>query len=209
MDRTKGVVNIKGKEYETVAYRKFLFFSVCPEGTIETDLLENDDDRTVFKAIIKTGEKVKSVGHAQRLKSSSPVCKHSWFEVAETAAIGRALSNGNFTKSSTCSYEEMLATGELVPDKNPVRSHVVKTKEQIVLDQIKSETMDENTFKQSPIIDDIKGLCTIICKGMDRKQKVDFMIANLKVTGFNQLQDFTYRELVEVQSLLLQIQGEH
>lgn len=197
MERSKGVVLIRGKEYETVAYRKYLFYKACPDGIIKTELLHNDDSRTVFKAIISTGETIKSTGHAQRIKGSTPVCKTSWFEVTETASIGRALSNGSYTETTTCSYEEMVSAGANREEM------VIAENNQKVLAHVEQKENNKDM-----IVEDIRGLCASVCKGLGQTEKVNFMTKELKITGFKQLYDFEYRELVEVHSLLLKMQGE-
>ena len=62
---------IKGKNYAQVPERIKAFRSLFPMGTIETELLANNDGVCVFKAVVRVGETILGVGHAYEKEDSS------------------------------------------------------------------------------------------------------------------------------------------
>ena len=88
-----GVVNIKGKEYQTVAKRIKDFKDAYSEGySIVTEIIKSDHDAVVMKASIVKEDKVLSTGYAEEIRGSSNINKSSALENAETSAVGRALA---------------------------------------------------------------------------------------------------------------------
>lgn len=99
---------IKGKEYAEVNQRILAFRKLYPEGTIETELVEDSDGRCVFKATVIADEKVLGTGYAYEKESSSFINKTSYIENCETSAVGRALGMvGIGVNVSVASYEEV------------------------------------------------------------------------------------------------------
>lgn len=88
-----GIVNIHGKEYQTVAYRVSKFRELHPNWSLTTDVLFRDFDVVVMKATIldDTG-RVLATGHAEEFRADGKINKTSALENAETSAIGRALA---------------------------------------------------------------------------------------------------------------------
>jgi hypothetical protein len=67
-----GKVNIRGKEYLTVAYRIKQFRVDHPDWQIHTDIIKMDDDRVVVRAEIADSAGVTvATGHAEEKRSSS------------------------------------------------------------------------------------------------------------------------------------------
>ena len=91
----QGVVNIRGKEYHTVAKRvnDFREYNEDKYG-ITTEILTNDDLVTI-RATITAREDgfVVATGTAEERRNSTQINKTSALENAETSAIGRALAN--------------------------------------------------------------------------------------------------------------------
>lgn len=84
-------INIKGKQYATVDARVAAFWELYPQGSITTDLLEDNGERCVFKATAWDGPTAIATGHAFELQSASYINKTSYLENCETSAVGRAL----------------------------------------------------------------------------------------------------------------------
>lgn len=88
-----GVVNIRGKEYQTVALRVSNFREKFPAYSLVTEVLHRDLDCVVMKATISNNDgRIVATGHAEEYRKASEINKTSALENAETSAIGRALA---------------------------------------------------------------------------------------------------------------------
>lgn len=98
-------------DYQTVDDRLHEFWSRFPDGRVLTQLVSQENDRWVVKALVYTdsGDEVaRATGFAEEKIGSSPVNKTSALENAETSAIGRALANmGMSPKGQRPSREEL------------------------------------------------------------------------------------------------------
>jgi len=89
----EGVVNIRGKDYQTVAYRVQRFREVHADWSLTTSVVLRDDDCVVMEATIAAPDgRVVANGHAEEYRKSSQINRTSALENAETSAIGRALA---------------------------------------------------------------------------------------------------------------------
>ena len=93
MSSNTGIVNIRGKEYQTVALRVQKFREAHPTWALTSEVLFRDADCVVMKSIIAddTG-RVLATGHAEEYRKSSQINGTSALENAETSAHGRALA---------------------------------------------------------------------------------------------------------------------
>ena len=94
---SNGIVNIKGKEYKTVALRVAEFRDKFPTYFLTTEIVKIDDDQCIIKAYVgqhqTNGENhVFATGHAQEFRKASQINGTSYVENCETSAIGRALA---------------------------------------------------------------------------------------------------------------------
>lgn len=90
-----GIVNIHGKDYQTVAYRVNEFRKSHPaeQGwSILTEVLHADAEVVRMKALVVINNAVLATGHSEEYRASSKINKTSALENAETSAIGRALA---------------------------------------------------------------------------------------------------------------------
>ena len=116
--------DIKGKDYVEVNQRIKAFRSLYPEGTIETEMLSNENGICVFKANVYIPEydeqaigmgvklcnskRLIATGHAYEKEDSSFINKTSYIENCETSAVGRALGMlGLGIDTSVASAEEV------------------------------------------------------------------------------------------------------
>lgn len=102
-------IPVKGKEYAQVPERIKAFRSMCPGGTITTEILSLENGVVTMKATIyaENGD-ILATGHAQEKESSSFINKTSFIENCETSAVGRALGMcGIGVDNSVASAEEV------------------------------------------------------------------------------------------------------
>jgi deoxycytidylate deaminase len=93
MAKDNGVVNIHGKEYQTVALRVNKFREIYGLAfSLLTEIVYADDKVVRMKATISDENRVIATGHAEEYRGSSNINKNSALENAETSAIGRALA---------------------------------------------------------------------------------------------------------------------
>lgn len=105
--------DIKGKEYAEVNQRIKAFRMCCPDGTIETELISNENGVCIIRAIVGCRDEngnlcTLGTGTAYEKENSSFINKTSYIENCETSAVGRALGMAGFgIDTSVASYEEV------------------------------------------------------------------------------------------------------
>ena len=87
-----GVVNIRGKEYETVALRVHKFRQAHPLWEIKTIIEFQSDERVLMRCEIRDeGGRLKATGHAEETRTGN-INSVSAIENCETSAVGRGLA---------------------------------------------------------------------------------------------------------------------
>lgn len=102
-----GVVNIRGREYKTVALRVQEFREQHPDWLLNTEIVNMDDTVVVMRATISDREMVLATGHSEEYRTASQINKTSALENAETSAIGRALAALGYGGSEFASANEV------------------------------------------------------------------------------------------------------
>jgi hypothetical protein len=88
-----GIVNIHGRDYETVALRVKKFRGEHPDWTLLTEIVARTDECVVMKASILNDQgRVLATGHSEEYRSDGKINATSALENSETSAIGRALA---------------------------------------------------------------------------------------------------------------------
>lgn len=100
-------IDIKGKQYASVASRVEAFRTHFPTATIETVLVHDDEQRVVIQAKIQIGENLISTGYAEEIRGEGWINTTSALENAETSAIGRSLSAFGLSGSEYASANEV------------------------------------------------------------------------------------------------------
>ena len=119
-NETIKTTDIKGKEYAEVNQRIKAFRMLYPNGTIETEMISNENGVCIFKAKvgytttifeddkIRTEYTLLGTGTAYEKEDSSFINKTSYIENCETSAVGRALGMCGFgIDVSVASAEEV------------------------------------------------------------------------------------------------------
>lgn len=110
-----GIVNIKGKDYQTVAYRIHQFRSAeqFAGHQIVTDIVSMDEKVVVMKAgIYNAAGLLIATGFSEEYRTSSPINRTSALENAETSSIGRALACLGIGGTHFASAEEVARAVE-------------------------------------------------------------------------------------------------
>lgn len=105
-----GIVNIHGKEYQTVASRVQRFREQYKDKYgLPTAIVDRDDSVVVMKASVirLEDDKVVATGYAEENRTSSQINRTSALENAETSAIGRALANFGMAGTEYASADEV------------------------------------------------------------------------------------------------------
>jgi len=103
-----GVVNIRGKEYQTVALRVQKFREAHPEWELSTEIIEANEKFVIMQArIYNTDGKCIATGHAEEFRAASQINSTSALENAETSAIGRALAAAGWGGTEFASANEV------------------------------------------------------------------------------------------------------
>ena len=103
-----GIVNIRGKEYQTVALRVQKFREEHPEWELSTEIIEANDKFVIMQARIYNYDgKCIATGHAEEFRAASQINYTSALENAETSAIGRALAAAGWGGTEFASANEV------------------------------------------------------------------------------------------------------
>ena len=116
-----GIVNIRGKEYKTVALRIAEFRAKHPISDgwgIITEASEANEVIMVKASVLSPNGQVVATGHAEERRGSNNINKTNAIENCETGAIGRALSACGFAGEEFASAEEMQRVEEPVAQAN-------------------------------------------------------------------------------------------
>ena len=132
----EGVVNIRGKEYKTVALRVQEFREKYPNYYLTTEIVKIDDDQCIVKAMVVKDNVVIATGHAQEFRKASQINGTSYVENCETSAIGRALACLGIGGTEFASANEVV--NAIHQQNNPVAEEL--TEEQL---EIAKNNLDE------------------------------------------------------------------
>ena len=156
--------NIKGKEYAEVNQRIKAFRMVFPEGSIETDLLSNENGICIFKATVWNGDTILGEGTAYEKENSSFINKTSYIENCETSAVGRALGMAGFgIDTSVASAEEVQNAISQQEDLKPIDENRVKVLQSLIKDLPNATDFYNNEIVSKYNIKDLKELNTKQC----------------------------------------------
>ncbi len=100
-------IDIKGKQYASVASRVEAFRTHFPTASIETVLIHDDEQRVVIQAKIRIGDNLISTGYAEEFRGEGWINATSALENAETSAIGRSLSAFGLSGNEFASANEV------------------------------------------------------------------------------------------------------
>lgn len=147
-NETIKTTDIKGKDYAEVNQRIKTFRMIYPTGTIETEMISNENGICIFRANIYNEDKLLATGTAYEKENSSFINKTSYIENCETSAVGRALGMCGFgIDTSIASAEEVQnAIANQEPKAKP--NIKVKDKEVMITEQQKEKIKELYTSEE-------------------------------------------------------------
>ena len=104
---TVPTVNIKGKQYSTVAERHRFLLKYFPETRIDEQIVFQDEKRVITKTTLYIGETPYSTGHAEEKRDSSFINKTSALENCLSSSLWRCLAAFGLHGSEFASAEEL------------------------------------------------------------------------------------------------------
>lgn len=120
-----GIVNIKGKDYKTVALRVKEFREQFNGYCLTTDIIQLDQDQCVIKAsILDELNRVIATGIAQEFRKASQINGTSYVENCETSSIGRALACLGLAGNEFASANEVV--NAIHQQKNPPKEEITQ-----------------------------------------------------------------------------------
>lgn len=129
--KDSGIVNIRGKNYHTVAKRIADYRSDHPKHCIKTTIVESSDSTVLVKAeVIDQGGNLIATGHAEEIRGSSNINSTSAIENGETSAVGRALAFCGYGGTDIASANE-VSDAEIQAAKIEVVSYYAHYQEQV------------------------------------------------------------------------------
>lgn len=149
-------MDVKGKEYAEVNQRIKAFRSICPGGSIITEMLSNENGMCVFKATVCDEEmRVLGTGTAYEKETSSYINKTSYIENCETSAVGRALGMCGFGIDTSIASAEEVQNAILNQSPNKVATEKVKneakqmTPRQQLIARLNELNIDVNAYAKA------------------------------------------------------------
>lgn len=137
-NKTIKTTDVKGKEYAEVNQRIKAFRMIYPTGTIETEMLSNENGVCIFKASIYDETKLLATGTAYEKENSTFINKTSYIENCETSAVGRALGMCGFgIDTSVASADEVK--NAIANQEKSVKSKTTQKSEMMITDSQKEK----------------------------------------------------------------------
>ena len=187
-------VDIKGKSYMEVNQRIKAFRMVYPQGTIETEMVSNENGVCIFRANIYDDDKLLATGTAYEKENSTFINKTSYIENCETSAVGRALGMAGF------GIDTSIASAEEV--QNAINNQVeINTEEEARNLQITFGKYNGKTIGEIYEAGDVKYLEWLFDKGKDEniKKAVSILTGLVEMTPEESKQEINAMPIQETQ----------
>lgn len=142
-------IDVKGKEYVEVNQRIKAFRSICPGGSITTEMLSNENGVCVFRATVcDENMQILGTGTAYEKETSSFINKTSYIENCETSAVGRALGMCGFGIDTSIASSEEVLNAILNQGKNQNVQNTMKPREMLIL-RLKELGIDATAYAKA------------------------------------------------------------
>jgi len=163
MSKDSGIVEIHGKQYQTVAYRVGKFREKYPAHSLTTEIVHRDSELVVMKATIADeNNRILATGHSEEVRKSTQINRTSALENAETSAIGRALAALGLGGTEFASADEVAnaigqqkASVKTVPQDDWEKLSVdEQTWLQDIVDQVRNELNQKGPVKALSLLEE-------------------------------------------------------
>ena len=144
--------NVQGKDYAEVNQRIKAFRSICPGGSIVTEMLSCENGICIFKATVCDEDmRVLGTGTAYEKEGSSFINKTSYIENCETSAVGRALGMCGFGIDTSIASSEEVQNAILNQGNSPAQSAPQKqmTPRQQLIAKLNEKGIDVNAYAKA------------------------------------------------------------
>jgi len=121
------------KKYAEVNQRIKAFRMVYPMGTIETEILKDDDNVCMVRVSIYNGDILLATATAREEKTASFINKTNYVENCETSAVGRALGMCGFGIDVSVASAEEIQNSIQKQEKIEQESNLPMTEEQMFM----------------------------------------------------------------------------
>lgn len=179
-NETIKTTDIKGKEYAEVNQRIKAFRMVYPQGTIQTQMIKNQDGICIFTAVVGYRDDEGKItplgtGTAYEKEGSSFINKTSYIENCETSAVGRALGMAGFgIDTSVASAEEVQNAISQQEDMELINNSTLKVLQALIKDIPNAREFYDGIIKTYNITD---------LKELTKKQYGEILIEIKKIKG--------------------------
>lgn len=134
-------------DYVAVNERIEKFYEKYPQGSIETEIVHNENGEVIFKAYAyRDKEDTKpATGHAMEKEGSSFINKTSHIENCETSAVGRALAMLGFEIKKSIASKEEVENAQL---QQTAEEKINKTKLSALNQAIENRNITDNQVEE-------------------------------------------------------------
>lgn len=143
-------IDVKGKNYVQVNERVKALRMICPNASINTEIVSMEDGIVTMKATVSDEDgKVLGTGFAQEKETSSYINKTSYIENCETSAVGRALGFAGIGIDGSMASAEEVANA-IINQNKP--TYINKKEQQTLINMIQKRGLNvDNVLNGTPI----------------------------------------------------------
>lgn len=143
-------IDVKGKNYVQVNERVKALRMICPNASINTEIVSMEDGIVTMKATVSDEDgKVLGTGFAQEKETSSYINKTSYIENCETSAVGRALGFAGIGIDGSMASAEEVANA-IINQNKP--QYISKKEQQVLVNMIEKRGLNiENVLNGTPL----------------------------------------------------------
>ena len=143
------MANFNLEDYVQVNERIEKFYEKYPDGSIQTEIISNQNGEIIFKAYaFRDREDTRpATGHAMEREGSTYINKTSHIENCETSAVGRALAMLGFEIKKSVASREEVANARIQQEE--LSKKITKEQADVLLKVFENLNIAEGDVKKS------------------------------------------------------------